>query len=159
VIFARTRHFCRLLQRQFIEGTVDKRYLMRVSGHPEKDEFFSDAPISQENGVMGTRTVDPIDGLAARTDFKVLSRCDDGTALLEAKLYTGRTNQIRVHLWQMGIPVQGDPAYLNDHKLGTVQTLDPELDPLCLHAWKISFIHPLSGERLVFETEKPDWAR
>ena len=159
VVFARTRHFCRLLQRQFIDGTVDKRYLVRVSGHPEKDDFFSDAPISQENGAMGTRTVDPIDGLAARTDFKVLNRREDGTTLLEAKLHTGRTNQIRVHLWQMGTPVYGDPAYLKDHKLGSVQTLDPELDPLCLHAWKISFVHPLSGEQMDFETERPDWAR
>lgn len=158
VVFARTRHFCRLLQRQFIEGTVDKRYLVKVDGLPERDEFFSEAPISQENGAMGTRTVDPEDGLAARTDFKVLVRNDDGTTLLEAKLGTGRTNQIRVHLWQMGMPVSGDRTYLKGGGIGNMQTLEPELDPLCLHAWKLSFDHPLTGERLQFGTERPLWA-
>ncbi len=158
VVFARTRHFCRLLQRQFIEGRVDKRYLVRVDGAPAKDSFFSAAPISQVSGTMGTRAVDEEDGLEARTDFQVLSRSGDGTTLLEAKLETGRTNQIRVHLWQLGIPVFGDPAYLKGGRIGTTQTLDPELEPLCLHAWKLSFDHPLTGERMIFETAKPSWA-
>ncbi|MBX3741876.1 MAG: sulfurtransferase [Akkermansiaceae bacterium] len=157
VVFARTRHFCRLLQRQFIDGTVDKRYLVRVDGSPAEDAFFSEAPISQESGAMGTRGVDQEDGLHARTDFTVLDRSADGTTLLEAKLGTGRTNQIRIHLWEMGHPVTGDQAYLKGGRIGTVQTLDPEIEPLCLHAWKLAFDHPITGERMAFETAPPSW--
>jgi RluA family pseudouridine synthase len=158
VVFARTRHFCRLLQRQFLEGAVDKRYLVRALGHPAQDAFFSDAPISSEPDVMGTRVIDELDGLPSRTDFQVIERCADGTSLLEAKLGTGRTNQIRVHLWQLGHPVVGDPAYLPDHQIGDTQTLDPAAPPLQLHAWKLSFKHPKTGEGMRFETARPDWA-
>jgi UPF0176 protein len=158
VLFARTRHFCRLLQRQFLEGSVDKRYLVRAIGHPEEDTFFSEAPISAEPDVMGTRVIDEIDGLASRTDFQVLERCEDGTSLLEVKLGTGRTNQIRLHLWQLGWPVAGDPAYLPDRRIGDRQTLDPDSPPLQLHAWKLTFRHPLGGGEMVFETARPEWA-
>ncbi|NJR43304.1 MAG: RNA pseudouridine synthase [Akkermansiaceae bacterium] len=92
--------------------------------------------------MMGTRGIDESDGLASRTDFQVIKRCDDGTTLLEAKLGTGRTNQIRVHLWELGHPVIGDPAYLTDRKIGDKQTLEVEDPPLQLHAWKLSFKHP-----------------
>ena len=159
VLFARTRHFCRLLQRQFLEGTVDKRYLVRASGHPADDEFFSEAPISAEPDVLGPRRIDELEGLPSRTDFQVIERCPDGTTLLEAKLGTGRTNQIRVHLWQLGYAVVGDPAYLPNRLIGETQTLDLESPPLQLHAWKLTFQHPLSVETLTFETERPDWFR
>jgi len=157
VLFARTRHFSRVLQQQFIHGTVDKRYLVRAQGHPAQDVFFSESAISSEPDVMGTRKVDE-DGLASRTDFTVIERCADGTSLLEAKLGTGRTNQIRIHLWELGMPVVGDPAYLADRKIGDTQTLKPEDPPLQLHAWKLSFDHPGTGKRMEFETERPQWA-
>ena len=159
VLFARTRHFCRLLQRQFIEGTVDKRYLVRVQGHPDAETFFSEASISPDPDVMGTRVIDEVDGQSCRTDFTVIERCSDGTTLLEAKLGTGRTNQIRLHLWQLGMPVVGDPAYLADQKIGNTQTLAPGDPPLQLHAWKLKFHHPLKNEMMEFQTERPDWAR
>lgn len=157
VLFARTRHYSRVLQNQFLDGSVDKRYLVRINGHPSEDSFFSEAPISSEPDVMGTRVIDE-DGLPSRTDFKVLKRCSDGTTLLEAKLGTGRTNQIRLHLWEMGWPVVGDPAYLADKKIGDTQTLVPGAPPLQLHAWKLTFRHPASGVEMSFETERPDWA-
>lgn len=157
VLFARTRHFCRLLQRQFIEGKVEKVYLVRVTGHPEADVFFSDAPISAEPGMLGTHAVDEDDGQTSRTDFKVIDRRADGTALLEAVLGTGRTNQIRIHLWHLGYPVVGDPAYLPDGLIGDTQTLDVDAQPLQLHAWKLSFAHPRTSETMRFETERPDW--
>ena len=158
VLFARTRHVCRLMQRQFIDGSVNKVYLVRVSGHPELDEFFSEAPISAAPGVLGTHAVDEEEGLASRTDFRVVERCDDGTTLLEAVLGSGRTNQIRIHLWHLGHPVVGDPAYLPGGNIGDTQTLDTESDPLQLHAWKLSFKHPRTGEPMHFESELPDWA-
>ncbi len=159
VIFARTRHFCRLLQRQFLDGEVEKLYLVRVIGHPRQDKFFSEAPISAGPGVMGTREIDEENGLASRTDFRVLERCSDGSSLLEAKLGSGRTNQIRVHLWQLGLPVAGDPTYLADSAMGDRQTLDSDSPPLQLHAWKLAFTHPRSGKRMEFEAARPPWTR
>jgi UPF0176 protein len=158
VVFARTRHFCRVLQQQFLDGSVDKRYLTRALGHPAEDRFFSESAISAEPEVLGTRGIDELEGLPSRTDFEMLERCGDGTSLLEVTLHTGRTNQIRLHLWEMGMPVVGDPAYLPDRKKGDTQTLEVNAPPLQLHAWKLSFTHPLSGEVMNFETERPEWA-
>jgi RluA family pseudouridine synthase len=150
VLFARTRHFCRLLQRQFLDGKVEKVYRVRVQGSPEWDEKVCESAISVEPVGPGGRVVDE-DGLAARTDFRVLERYDDGTALLEAKLGSGRTNQIRVHLWEMGLPVVGDPCYLPDGKMGDKQTLEVGDAPMELEAWRLCFMHPLTGERMDFQ--------
>ncbi len=158
VMFARTRNFCRLLQQQFIAGEVEKIYRVRVQGLPTDDVFFSDAPLSATAGPMGTREIDEVDGLPSRTDFRVIERCADGTCLLEATLGTGRTNQIRVHLWQLGLPVVGDTAYLAGGRLGDRQTLELDSAPLQLHAWKLALRHPRSGERMEFEAPLPEWS-
>lgn len=157
VLFARTRHFCRVLQRQFLDGAVEKRYLVGVRGHPLSDTFSCDAPVSADNGAMGTRRIDDEHGLHARTEFAVLERRADGSSLLEARLFTGRTHQIRLHLNHLGYPVLGDPAYLADGQLGSMQTLDAESAPLQLHAWKLAIRHPLSGLPMEFEAAPPAW--
>lgn len=149
VLFARTRHFCRLMQRQFLDGKVDKIYQVEVQGWPEWDEKICEAPISEEPAGPGGRVVDE-DGLVARTDFSVKKRLKDGTALLEAKLGTGRTNQIRVHLWELGFPVSGDPCYLPNGQMSDKQTLDVGDAPMELEAWKLVFTHPISGEKMEF---------
>ncbi|MBK1881359.1 pseudouridine synthase [Luteolibacter pohnpeiensis] len=156
VVFARTRHFCRLLQRQFLEGSVEKYYLVTAIGSPENDQFVCNEPISSAPGQMGSREIEE-DGLPAKTEFTVLDRQEDGTCLLLAKLDTGRTNQIRVHLWSLGMPVKGDPTYLPDRKMGDTQTLDCDLPPLELHSWCMALTHPRTGERLVFATAAPAW--
>ncbi|MDB6140791.1 MAG: rluA, partial [Verrucomicrobiaceae bacterium] len=160
VVCARTRHFAGLLQQhQFASGEVKKVYMVRVQGHPAQDEFICEAPISQEPGYAGSRSIDEDQGQEARTEFQVLRRDADGTSLLEASPITGRTNQIRVHLWQLGLPVAGDQVYLTDHRIGDKQTLDMQDEPLCLHAWKLSFQHPLTKEVMNFETDWPAWTR
>ncbi|MCD6052437.1 MAG: rluA [Verrucomicrobia bacterium] len=159
VVFTRTRHFAGKLQPQFARGEVEKIYLVKALGHPSEDSFFCDAPISTEPGEVGNREVDEINGLPSRTEFKTLARLADGTSLLEARPLTGRTNQIRVHLWELGFPICGDQVYLPGKKLGDVQTITLEDQPLCLHAWKLSFKHPLTHKRVTFETEKPEWSR
>ncbi len=103
--------------------------------------------------------MDETDGLPARTEFRVLDRFGDGTALLDARPRTGRTNQIRVHLAHLGLPVCGDPAYLNGGELGDMQTLDVDDPPLCLHASSITFTHPLHQEPVTFTAPSPSWAR
>lgn len=158
VVAARTSHFAGLIQPQFARGEVEKVYLVRVQGHPPSDEFSCDAPISVLPGKLGSRVVDESAGLLARTEFKVLQRLTDGSALLEARPITGRTNQIRVHLWHLGLPVCGDPAYLQGDALGDSQTLSVDAPPLCLHAWSITFKHPLHQERVTFTAPLPGWA-
>jgi RluA family pseudouridine synthase len=158
VLATRTRHFAGRLQPQFARGTVEKRYLVRVQGQPPEGAFNCDAPISAKSGELGSRTVDLEFGLAARTEFRVRQRYADGTALLEAQPLTGRTNQIRIHLWHLGLPVCGDGAYLLGNKLGDTQTLSVNDPPLCLHAWKIKFVHPLSKQPVEFEAPPPSWA-
>jgi UPF0176 protein len=158
VVVARTRHFAGQIQAQFARAEVEKVYLVRVTGHPASDEFICDAPISSDAGKLGSRTVDPDSGLPARTEFRVQQRIADGTALLEARPLTGRTNQIRIHLAHSGFPVCGDPAYLAGSRLGESQTLDVDAPPLCLHAWHIGFKHPLGEERVTFTATPPAWA-
>jgi RluA family pseudouridine synthase len=158
VLVTRTRHFAGRLQPQFANGQVEKTYLVRVQGHPPEEELRCNAPISDESGKLGSRTVDETDGQAADTRFRVLQRHADGTTLLEARPLTGRTNQIRIHLWHLGYPVCGDAAYLAGKQIGDTQTLGVDDPPLCLHAWKIKFLHPLSQVPMEFMAPPPAWA-
>ena len=157
VLVTRTRHFAGKLQPQFAKGQIEKRYLVKVQGQPKADTFRCDAPISDESGKLGSREVDFASGLESRTEFRVLKRNADGTALLEARPLTGRTNQIRIHCAHLGFPVCGDTAYLGGGKLGDTQTLGVDDAPLCLHAWRIVFTHPLTRERMEFAAPEPEW--
>ncbi|MFN9026500.1 MAG: pseudouridine synthase, partial [Akkermansiaceae bacterium] len=124
VLFARTRHFCRLLQQQFLNDKLEKIYRVKVQGSPEWNEKVCEFAISKEVEGPGGRSVDEKDGLSARTEFSVKERCADATTWLEAKLGSGRTNQIRVHLWELGFPVVGDPCYLPNKQMSDKQTLE-----------------------------------
>jgi UPF0176 protein len=159
LLVTRSRHFAGKLQPQFARGEVKKIYLVRVQGLPPENVFSCDAPISAESGKLGSREVDFENGLEARTEFRVVQKNSDGTTLLEARPLTGRTNQIRIHLWHLGFPVCGDPVYLTGKKMGDTQTLGVEDSPLCLHAWKISFTHPLTKQPVTFIAPPPAWAK
>lgn len=158
VLVCRTRHFASLVQPQFSRGEVQKHYLVRTAGHPPENEFTCSAPISAESGVIGTRCIDWQNGLPAATEFTVLQRLRDGTALLQARPLTGRTHQIRVHLHHLGWPVFGDPLYLPEGRLGETSTLAPGDPPLCLHAWKLGFHHPAGKQWMNFAASPPAWA-
>lgn len=158
VVFTRTRHFAKFVQPQFERGEVEKTYLARVVGNPVEDTFFCDAPIGDEPVVAGARQIDTSNGLPARTEFRVIRRDSGGTALLEVHPLTGRTNQIRLHLWHLGFPICGDPVYLPGNALGHRQTLAPGDPPLCLHAWRLTFRHPLTKEAMTFEAPAPFWS-
>ena len=154
LVYSRTRHIAKLLHPQFARGEVEKLYLARVYGHPAEDRFTIDAQISDESTGLGAREIVE-DGLEAKTEFQVLRRDPDGTALLEVRPLTGRTNQIRIHLWHAGFPIVGDPVYLREGKRGDMQTLAPGDPAMCLHAWRITFTHPLNKERVSFSAEAP----
>ena len=157
VLVTRTRTHAARLQPQFARGEVNKVYLARVQGHPTEDTFDCDAPISAVAGKLGSRAIDWQAGLSARTAFRVLRRHADGTSLLEARPASGRTNQIRVHLWHLGWPVCGDPAYGQDQAIGDTQTLSVQDAPLCLHAWQLGFRHPQTWAPLQFTAPLPSW--
>ncbi len=157
LVVSRTRDFAGKIQSQFARGEVAKTYAVRVHGHPPSDEFVCAAPISADAGHAGSRMIDEATGLPARTEFSVLRRLADGTSLVEARPLTGRTNQIRVHLWHLGYPVCGDPVYLRGDELGDSQTLPIDAPPLCLHAWRIRFRHPLLRKMCEFTAPPPAW--
>lgn len=155
LVCARTRHFAKLLQPGFARGEVGKWYLAKVHGHPADDAFVIDHPVDSEPGEAGVRAMDAGGDRHALTRFRVLTRHDDGTSTLEAEPVTGRTNQIRAHLWHAGYPIIGDPSYLTGGALGRRQTLDTDDAPLRLHSHRIRLKHPLSGEWVEFSCPPP----
>ncbi len=157
-VFTRTATFARLLQPQFERGEVRKEYLARVIGHPPTDQFQCNAPIATTTGRKGSRVVDADSGVDALTEFEVIERLPDGTTLLRVIPHTGRTNQIRIHLWHLGWPISGDSMYRPDWQLGDVQTLSVEDAPLCLHCYRMTFRHPQSRSPVTFEAPAPAWA-
>ncbi len=156
VVFSRTRQIAGKLQPQFAAGTVQKRYRCRILGSPPEDQFESQAPISIGTMPAGGKTVDA-KGLAAHTQFRVLQRLPAGQTLIEATPITGRSNQIRIHLWDLGWPIVGDPMYRPQREIVAKQTLSPGDPPMCLHAHRLRFVHPVSGQTVEFEAPLPDW--
>ena len=156
VVFSKTSKIARIVQPQFEQREVGKAYLVRVVGQPAEDQFSCRAGISAEPVPAGARFVDEA-GLPAHTEFRVLQRWEDGTSLLEAWPITGRTNQIRVHLWHLGYPICGDPTYLADRRLGIHATVAVDATPMCLHAHRITLHHPVTQKRVTFCVPPPPW--
>jgi UPF0176 protein len=156
VVFSKTREVARVVQPQFEAGRVKKTYIAQVIGHPDRDAFECHWPISREPGESGAR-VPTEDGAPASTRFELIRRFEDGTALLRVFPLTGRTNQIRAHLWKLDLPICGDPIYLRGGKLGAAQALSITDPPLCLHAAEIEFEHPRTRASVRFQSSPPAW--
>lgn len=157
VVLCRTRTVANHVQPQFANREVEKVYVARVQGIPEVDQFSCSASITAEPGDKGLRTISD-EGLAAETQFKVCERFADGTSLVEARPLTGRTNQIRLHLWHLGLPICGDPSYLPNGQTGSAGALGVDDSPLCLHARSIQLVHPKSALPVTYEAPLPAWA-
>ncbi len=126
---------------------VERRYLALVRGRVDHDRFAVEAPL----GRRGARIrVDAGSGKVAETRFEVLERFERAT-LVEAAPRTGRTHQIRVHLAAVGHPILGDRAYGG----GGDEAKRLGLSRPFLHAWRLSFRHPRTGERLEMEDPLP----
>lgn len=158
VVLSRRRSIASQLQPQFSDGHVEKTYLALVSGRVDSETFQCEAPIRSQPLKAGLREVDLENGLPARTDFRVLAKNEQQT-LLEVRPRTGRTNQIRIHLWWLGHPIVGDPSYLADRRLSQTQTREVSSQPMCLHAWKLQLDHPSDGRRIELSAPLPSWAR
>src|SRR5690606_14615082 len=94
-------------------------------------------------------------GKAAQTDWQLLAQCDMGPfCLLECKIHTGRTHQIRVHLSHMGHCIVGDRLY--GFRSGNLKHLNLLAERPLLHSWRLSLKHPVSGEWLSFSAAPPE---
>jgi 23S rRNA pseudouridine1911/1915/1917 synthase len=148
----------RSLVRQFAGRTVEKEYAALVLGTPARPAGEIDAPIGRDPVHRQKMSVRAPRGREARTSWRVEERFD-GAALLRVRIHTGRTHQIRVHLASIGHPVAGDPTYggtrtPSSRRLAAREAL-LSLERPALHAARLSFAHPASGERLAFEAPLP----
>jgi len=135
------------LRAQLKRHDVDRRYLALVRGGPEHDVFSVEAPLGRRAAQI---IVDRVEGREASTAFEVRERLPR-TALLEAAPRTGRTHQIRVHLQAIGRPIVGDRSYGG----GGDEARRIGLRRPFLHSWRLSFLHPISGERIEIEEPLP----
>ena len=150
LVVARTEAAYESLVGQLSSRSVERLYSALVWGHPDPATGLVDAPIGRSRKDPTRMTV-TADGREARTGYEVRTRYTEPieAALVTCKLETGRTHQIRVHMAAIGHPIVGDPRYR-----GARQKF-PAPRPF-LHAHKLSFDHPVSGERVSFESPLPD---
>jgi 23S rRNA pseudouridine1911/1915/1917 synthase len=155
ILIAKTDKVRRALQRQFKERQVYKAYLALLDGHLQPGWGRIEAPIGRDPQHRQRMAVLP-GGRESVTEYHVLEQFDHQVGpvagaytLIEAEPRTGRTHQIRVHMSSIGHPVAGDRVY------GRRRTRLP-LDRQFLHARRLAFKHPLSGQRLEMEAPLAD---
>ena len=145
MVYAKDMDTEQILEHNWHDIVYDRRYVAVVSGEMENDECTI-ANWLKDNKAYITYS-SPVDngGKYAVTHFRVIDRTTEHS-LVEYKLETGRKNQIRVHSADMGHPVCGDVKYGNG---------DDPVHRLCLHAYVLCFTHPVTHERMEFETQIP----
>jgi 23S rRNA pseudouridine1911/1915/1917 synthase len=151
LVVAKTDTAHQSLTTQFSErSTMEKLYLAVTHGIPKpgKGTIFTHIgrhPVNRQKMAV----VNPPGGKTAITDYETLATDPaTKTALILCHLHTGRTHQIRVHMLHLGTPILGDPIYGKKHELPTPR--------LMLHAWQLTFNHPVSGKKLHFTAPPPE---
>jgi len=135
------------LSRQFAERTVEKVYLAVVAGKLRKVAGLIEERIGRHPVHRQRMTASASRGRAAKTEYRVVRSSEDAS-LIECRLHSGRTHQIRVHLHHLGHPVLGDKVY--------APRLARNFPRQMLHAWKLGFRHPRTHEWENFEAPLPD---
>ena len=144
VLLAKNSHIHALMQ----ETALQKTYYARVFGDPEGDSGSIDAPIARRPLPSLLRYVGP-EGKACLTRYRVLQRQENSTKLALEPV-TGRTHQLRVHCAHMGWPILGDPQYGSAESQLFSAKLGLQYQQLC--AKRLEFVHPITGEDLVLES-------
>lgn len=145
MVVAKTSRAHRIVADHFHRKLVEKRYLALVEGVLAADSGTIEGPIGRYPDLK-MWDINP-EGKHAETRFWVKERFED-TTLLELEPVTGRTNQLRIHCKHFGHPIVGD-----------TQRGGREFERLCLHAWKIKFYHPVSGDVLDFSSPNAEFRR
>lgn len=145
-ILAKHMVSCSILQSDMVERKISREYLAIVEGVFENAEGTIDAPIGRKEGSTIERMIDFKNGERAVTHYRVLEQ-KENVAMLALKLETGRTHQIRVHMSSIGHPLIGDFLY-NPTNNG--------MQRQALHAWHLSFRHPISKEEIGLEAPVPE---
>jgi len=137
----------RELSRQFADRTVEKIYLALVAGKLRKPAGLIEEKIGRHPVHRQRMSVTTKRGRTAKTEYRVV-RSNEEASLIECRLYSGRTHQVRVHLHHLGHPVLGDKVY----GARLVKNFPRQM----LHAWKLGFRHPRTGELKQFQASVPD---
>ncbi|MBL1457217.1 MAG: 23S rRNA pseudouridine(955/2504/2580) synthase RluC [Methylophaga sp.] len=154
LVLAKSRAALLNLQQQMKASETDKRYLTLTRGKWAAQENIVDLALQKNSLSSGERMVVPdINGKKSKTLFEVKQEFS-GCQLVAAKLYTGRTHQIRVHSASQSHPVAGDEKY-GDREFNK-RLRKYGLKRMFLHAWQLSLKHPLTDEPLTFNAELPD---
>ena len=145
------------LSAQMMEGTVAKEYLTFVYGRPPEDEGRIDEPIGRQTEDPHRRVVRE-DGAPSLTYYRLTRAFGDQASALDIRLGTGRTHQIRVHMTHIGCPIIGDDYYSeprwNESELA--RRVSGVIGRQALHARKLGFRHPVTGEDMLLEAELPE---
>ena len=136
------------LSRQIADHSFTREYLAVAYGNIKEDERTVDAPIGRHKTDRKRMCVTELNSKPAVTHIRVLERLD-GFTYISCRLETGRTHQIRVHLAYIGHPIAGDDVY------GPKKVI-ASLGGQCLHAYRLGFVHPVSGEYLEFTADPPE---
>ena len=147
LVVARTEEAHKLLQDSLRKRLIEREYQALVEGLPPARTGTIEAPIGRHPRIRTRMAVDGIGGREARTHF-TLERSLSGVSLLVLRLDTGRTHQIRVHMQAIGHPVCGDPEYGTPGMLGLRRQF--------LHAARLAFPHPISGEPVEVRSPLPE---
>ena len=149
IIIAKNQFSHGMLSKEMSENKVEKRYLAIVHGNLEKDSGTIDLPIYKPEGIEnGIRRVIDERGQRSITHYKVIESFENAS-LVECKLETGRTHQIRVHLSSIGHPIYGDTLY------GFGEEEEELIKRQALHAYALDFKSPRTGEMLSLKSELP----
>jgi 23S rRNA pseudouridine1911/1915/1917 synthase len=147
MVVARSEEAHRRLQRLVRNRELERHYAALVVGRPRSRSGRIEAPIGRDRRDPFKHSLDTETPRGAVTHFQVAELLPRH-ALLDIRLETGRTHQIRVHLAAIDLPVAGDPVYGRPRELG--------LQRQFLHASRLAFAHPFTGERVDVESQLPD---